>query len=91
MPRVPSAAAAHIGARIRRARESSTMTQDQLAAYSDIDSSNVRAYEAGRALPNVQTLVRLAEALKTPAGYFLEDLTLDMFPASTTDKRRRAS
>ncbi|GAB6859218.1 hypothetical protein JCM13591A_33230 [Microbacterium xylanilyticum] len=67
------------------------MTQDQLAAYSDIDSSNVRAYEAGRALPNVQTLVRLAEALKTPAGYFLEDLTLDMFPASTTDKRRRAS
>ena len=67
------------------------MTQDQLAAYSDIDSSNVRAYEAGRALPNVQTLVRLAEALKTPAGYFLEDLTLDMFPTAATDKRRRAS
>lgn len=67
------------------------MTQDQLAAYSDIDSSNVRAYEAGRALPNVQTLVRIAEALKTPAGYFLEGLRLDMFPVSPTDRRRRAS
>ena len=67
------------------------MTQDQLAAFSDIDSSNVRAYEAGRALPNVQTLVRIAETLKTPAGYFLEDVTVDMFPSSTTDRRRRAS
>ncbi|MGN7861819.1 helix-turn-helix domain-containing protein [Microbacterium sp. 22303] len=91
MPRVPSAAAAHIGARIRTARESSTMTQDQLAAYSDIDSSNLRAYEAGRALPNVQTLVRIAETLKTPTGYFLEDVTAEMFPTRATDRRRRLS
>ncbi|MBS1698601.1 MAG: helix-turn-helix transcriptional regulator [Actinobacteria bacterium] len=66
------------------------MTQDQLAVRSDIDSSNVRAYEAGRALPNLQTLVRIAEALRMPAGYFLEDLTLDMFPTSQNDGRRRA-
>ena len=65
------------------------MTQDQLAVRSDIDSSNVRAYEAGRALPNLQTLVRIAEALKTPAGYFLEELTVDMFPTAASDRRRR--
>ena len=67
------------------------MTQDQLAVRSDIDSSNVRAYEAGRALPNLQTLVRIAEALKTPAGYFLEELTVDMFPTAVSDRRRRTT
>ncbi|GAA4487468.1 helix-turn-helix transcriptional regulator [Microbacterium panaciterrae] len=91
MPRVASPAAAHIGARIKGARESSTMTQDQLAVGSEIDSSNIRAYEAGRALPNLQSLVRIAEALKTPAGYFLEGLTFDMFPVTHADRRRRKS
>jgi len=67
------------------------MTQDQLAVRSEIDSSNVRAYETGRALPNLQTLVRLAEALKTPAGYFIEDLTADMFPTAVSDRRRRTT
>ena len=67
------------------------MTQDQLAVGSDIDSSNIRAYEAGRALPNLQSLVRIATALRTPAGYFLEDVTVDMFPTAPADGRRRTS
>ena len=67
------------------------MTQDQLAVGSEIDSSNIRAYEMGRALPNLLSLIRIAEALRTPAGYFLEDVTVDMFPAAKTDGRRRAS
>ena len=66
------------------------MTQDQLAVGSDIDSSNIRAYEMGRALPNLLSLVRIASTLKTPAGYFLEGVTVEMFPTQTTDRRRRA-
>ena len=66
------------------------MTQDELAVGSGIDSSNIRAYEAGRALPNLLSLVRIAEALRTPAGYFLEEVTVGMFPASPDDRRRRA-
>ena len=66
------------------------MTQDQLAVGADIDSSNIRAYEAGRALPNLQTLVRIAHALRTPPGYFLEELTVEMFPVPASDGRRRA-
>ncbi|WP_193596976.1 helix-turn-helix domain-containing protein [Microbacterium sp. YJN-G] len=89
MPRVPSAAAAHIGARIRTARESATITQDRLAVDSDIDSSNIRAYESGRALPSIHTLVRIAEALRTPVAYFLEEVTSEMFPVAATDGRRR--
>ena len=90
MPRVPSPAAAHIGARIKGARESSTMTQDQLAVRSEIDSSNVRAYEACRAMPSIHTLVRIADALRTPPSYFIDDLTLDMFPTATADGRRKS-
>jgi transcriptional regulator with XRE-family HTH domain len=89
MPRVASPAAAHIGARIKGARESSTMTQDQLAVRSEIDSSNVRAYEAGRAMPSIHTLVRIADALRTPPGYFIDDLTLEMFPTAAADARRK--
>ncbi len=90
MPRVPSPTAAHIGAQIKGARESSTMTQDQLAVRSEIDSSNVRAYEAGRAMPSIHTLVRIADALLTPPGYFIDDLALDMFPTAASDGRRKS-
>lgn len=40
------------------------MTVDQLAATTGIDSSNVRAYEAGRGLTGLHALFRLAEALE---------------------------
>lgn len=83
MPRVPSAAAAYVGAQIRAARERYTKTHDQLAAETGIDSSNIRSYESGRAMPSVITLVRLADALATTPGEFLDGLTLDLFPAES--------
>jgi transcriptional regulator with XRE-family HTH domain len=91
MSRVASPAAAHIGARIKGARESSTLTQDQLAVRSEIDSANIRSYEAGRAMPSIHTLVRIAHALRMPPGYFLDGLALEMFPVSASDGRRHAS
>lgn len=90
MPRVPSPAAAHIGGRIRAAREAATLTQDGLGHLSGIDSSNIRAYEGGRALPNLYTLVRLAEAAGTRPEFLVEGLEAGMFPTPTTDRRRRA-
>lgn len=44
------------------------LTQDQVTVASDIDSSNVRAYETGRAMPSIQSLVRIAEALDVTPG-----------------------
>lgn len=79
MPRVPSAAAAHIGSRIQAARKSRGLTQDQLAAATGIDSSNIRAYEAGRALTALASLVRIAEVLDVAAGELLDGVTSDMF------------
>ncbi|HCS62113.1 helix-turn-helix domain-containing protein [Microbacterium sp.] len=88
MARIPSDAAAHIGAKIAATRKDRGLTQDQLAVLSDIDSSNIRSYESGRAMLSVQTLVRVAEALKTDPGDFLDGLTSEMFGGAAAPKRR---
>jgi transcriptional regulator with XRE-family HTH domain len=66
------------------------LTQDELAAASGIDSSNIRAYENGRALPNLHSLLRIAGALGIEVSALLDGLTLEMFPVSPNDGRRRA-
>lgn len=91
VPRTPSAAAAHIGARIAAERKRRGLTQDQLAVLSDIDSSNIRSYESGRSMLSILTLIRISEALKTEPGDFLSELTSDQFGAPASDGRRRAS
>ena len=91
MPRIPSPAAAHIGTQIRKARVTATLTQDQVAARSSIDSSNIRAYETGRAMPSVPTLVRIADALGITPGTLLDGLTVGMLPIAEADGRRRVS
>lgn len=90
MPRIPSAAAAHIGAKIAAARKDRGLTQDQLAVLSDIDSSNIRSYESGRAMLSILTLVRIADALKTSPGEFIDDLASDMFSPVSQPAQRRA-
>lgn len=64
---------------ISAVRKSRSMTVDQLAVASRIDSSNIRGYEAGRGLMNVQSLVRIAEALGVDAGELLSGVTSEMF------------
>ena len=86
MPRKPSAAAAYIGQRITEARRRYTMTQDELAYRAGIDSSNIRSYESGRAMPNIHTLVKIATALSTKPGELIDGLTLDQF--DTAEHRR---
>lgn len=66
------------------------MTQDELAARSGIDSSNIRAYENGRAMPSIHSLVRIAAALGAPPGELLNGLTVELF-ATPDPNRRRAS
>jgi len=90
MPRVASEAAAHIGARIAERRLASGLTQDEIAVRTSIDSSNVRAYETGRAMPSIQSLVRMAAALGVAPGELLDGLTPELFASPERDGRRRA-
>lgn len=87
MPRVPSAAAVHVGRQIAQTRQKYSMTHDQLAARSGIDSSNIRSYESGRAMPNIHTLVRIADALDIDPGTLLDGLTLDLFDGIARSRR----
>ena len=94
MPRVPSAAAEYIGARIASVRrDGPRWTQDELAAATGIDSSNIRAYESGRAMPSVHSLVRLATALQIDPGELIQGLELTRFErlANSAGDRRRKS
>ena len=52
-----------------------------------IDSSNIRSYESGRAMPNIYTLARIADALTVTPGELLDGLTLDHFE-EIADRRR---
>jgi transcriptional regulator with XRE-family HTH domain len=91
MPRVTSDAAAHIGRRIAERRRQLAITQDELAAGSGIDSSNIRAYENGRAMPSIHSLVRIAIGLGVNPGTLLEGLTLDLFTPKAQDARRQSA
>ncbi|MCG7415010.1 helix-turn-helix domain-containing protein [Microbacterium aurum] len=54
-----------------------------MAAETGIDSSNIRSYESGRAMPSVFTLVRIADALGVTPGSLIDGLTVDLFPAES--------
>lgn len=91
MPRVPSPAAARIGELIADERRRRGITQDELAVLTQIDSSNIRGYEKGRALMGIPRLVRIADALKVEPGMLLDGVTVEMFGAPAAgDGRRRA-
>lgn len=91
MPRVSSDAAAHVGRQIVEIRRRLALTQDDLASASGIDSSNIRAFENGRAMPSIHTLVRLANALNVEPAELLEGLTLTLFAGASTDPRHRSA
>lgn len=79
MPRVASPAAAFIGQHIVSGRQKLGLTQDELAVISGIDSSNIRSYENGRAMPSVHSVVRIAIALNVEPGALLDGLTPELF------------
>lgn len=64
-----------------------SMTHDQLAARTGIDSSNIRSYESGRAMPSIHSLIRIADALSVEPGRLLEGVTLDQFDSKVSTPR----
>ena len=56
---------ANIGKNIRLLRSAQNMTQDQLAEALHMTRQTVSNYETGKSQPDIDTIVRLAEALQT--------------------------
>ena len=67
----PSPLAKDFGKRLRRIREDRLLSQRQLAEGIGIEVAQVSRYERGLFLPNVETLVDLAEFLRVSVTMFL--------------------
>lgn len=85
MPRVATAAAARIGVNVADQRRGRGLSVDQLATATGIDSSDIRAYENGRALTGLQSLVRIEEALEVDPPALFAGVDSGMFTRSKDD------
>src|SRR5918994_4431283 len=60
-----------VGERIREARLSRGWTHEELARRMDANWRTVQRWQKGK-LPRLPTLLRLADVLGVPSGYFVE-------------------
>lgn len=62
-----------LGKKIKLARIEHDMTQGDLAEAIGALQKSISRYETGLALPTLETLEKIAKALKKPFGYFLDE------------------
>lgn len=63
-----------VGSRIKAARESKGLTQEQLAKIVSLSPMHVSVLERGYKTPKLETLVLIANALNVSADYLLSDV-----------------
>lgn len=85
-----------VAKRLKEARLRAGISQKQLGIRAGIDefsaSARINQYERGKHMPDLQTLTRLAEVLKTPVPYFYcedSDLAEVIARFSTLSKEQR--
>ncbi len=62
-----------LGKKIKLARVELEMTQTKLAQKIGAKQKSISRYESGKSVPKVETLTKLAKALKKPASHFLDE------------------
>jgi transcriptional regulator with XRE-family HTH domain len=62
-----------VGARIKKARLRSGLTQTDLARRIDVADAQISRWENGRAMPAMETLEAIADALGVPTEAFFRD------------------
>lgn len=60
-----------VGLKIRELREAASLTQEDLAHEADISTSTLSRIERGTYQPRLDTLGKLAQALKVPVAELL--------------------
>jgi transcriptional regulator with XRE-family HTH domain len=61
-----------LGKKIKLARIEADMTQEGLAEATGILQKSISRYENGVSLPTLETLEKIADALRKSFGYFLD-------------------
>jgi len=64
-----------LGKRIRLARVEADLTQTALATKIHAKQKSISRYETGASVPTIETLTKIANALKKSSAYFLEGLS----------------
>ena len=64
-----------LGKRIRLARVEADLTQTELANKIHAKQKSISRYETGASIPTIETLTKIANALKKPSAYLLEGLS----------------
>jgi transcriptional regulator with XRE-family HTH domain len=80
-----------LGRKIHRLRKEKLLTLKQLSEMSNVTATHISELERGLASPTINTLYRIAQALRKPAAYFLpteEDKSFQVVPEK---KRRKIS
>jgi transcriptional regulator with XRE-family HTH domain len=80
-----------LGRKIHRLRKEKLLTLKQLSEMSNVTATHISELERGLASPTINTLYRIAQALRKPAAYFLpteEDQSYQVVPEK---KRRKIS
>ena len=62
-----------LGKKIKLARIELDLNQTELAEKINAKQKSISRYETGASIPSIATLVKIANVLKKPAGYFLEE------------------
>lgn len=64
--------------RIKTVRQEMQVSQKKLGEMLQLSDKAVSAYEVGRAMPTIETLVLLSELAYKPIGYFFEQRSADL-------------
>ncbi len=62
-----------LGKKIKIARIELDLTQTDLAKKINAKQKSISRYETGLSMPSIDTLVKIAKALKKSTSYFLEE------------------
>jgi transcriptional regulator with XRE-family HTH domain len=80
-----------IGKRLRTRRRSIELTQAEVARACDTTFQQIQRHEAGERAMTVDRLLRLAEVLQVPLGYFLEASVEEAYPPLADQRQAGAA
>lgn len=65
-----------VGERIKEARKAASLTQEKLAKMCGLATVTIRQYESDKRKPNYKQLENIANATRTPLGFFFPGLAM---------------
>jgi len=72
--------------RLKQARKSKKLSQQQLAELAEVHYTNIGRYERGDAVPSTNVLNRIADALELSPDFLMNGTLNDKAQASITDE-----